>query len=329
MDLFVKDSFKTLIPPLTTEERNDLERSLIEYGCRDALVVWRTRDENGDTFDFLIDGHNRYEICEARGIEYKVHPMSFDDETDVKSWIIQNQLARRNLDNVQKARMALLLKGVTAEKAKEKQRASGGAVPQKSAKPVIDTRKELARIAGISHDTINKVEAVDTHAPEPIKQAMTDKLISINKAYERTKNFQDMPKEEKESYTEAIEQYPILTQATEKVAIEIAEIASKNPEEIRWEVAKRRLDEHLKNKKNDTGNKAYGAFTSALSGIHALDVSEDNVALFVASEHMRMFTNGIDAISRIDTILNDVDFAIEKLESLKDALWESKKLRVI
>jgi hypothetical protein len=33
------------------------------------------------------------------------------------------------------------------EKAKEKQKQSGGPVPQKSAKPVVDTREELAKLA--------------------------------------------------------------------------------------------------------------------------------------------------------------------------------------
>lgn len=56
--------------------------------------------------------------------------------------------------------LALRLKPVIAEKAKEKQVEAGGAVRQKSDKAVIDTKKELANIAGVSHDTIHKVEAI-------------------------------------------------------------------------------------------------------------------------------------------------------------------------
>jgi len=36
----------------------------------------------------------------------------------------------------------------------------GGAVPQKSAKPPIDTRGELSLAIGTSHDTLSKVKAV-------------------------------------------------------------------------------------------------------------------------------------------------------------------------
>ena len=46
--------------------------------------------------------------------------------------------------------LALRLKPVFEEKAKEKQREAGGTVPQKSAKPPIETRNEIAKLAGVS-----------------------------------------------------------------------------------------------------------------------------------------------------------------------------------
>lgn len=52
--------------------------------------------------------------------------------------------------------IALKLKPIIAEKAKAKQAEAGGAVRQKSDKAVIDTQKELAKIAGVSHDTVRK-----------------------------------------------------------------------------------------------------------------------------------------------------------------------------
>lgn len=60
-----------------------------------------------------------------------------------------------------RAKLAIELKGLFVEKAKDNQRESGGAVPQKSVKPPIDTQKELAKIAGVSHDTISKVERIE------------------------------------------------------------------------------------------------------------------------------------------------------------------------
>lgn len=71
-------------------------------------------------------------------------------------------------------RLALRLKPVIAEKAKENQRGGQGGIllSQKSveAKP-IDTQKELAVVAGLSHDTIAKVEKIENEAPEQIVTA--------------------------------------------------------------------------------------------------------------------------------------------------------------
>jgi DNA-binding cell septation regulator SpoVG len=49
--IIIDNEFKSIIPPLNDEERKELEKSILAYGCRDALVLW------GDT---LVDGHNRY-----------------------------------------------------------------------------------------------------------------------------------------------------------------------------------------------------------------------------------------------------------------------------
>ena len=67
------------------------------------------------------------------------------------------RIRSRSARSAIRSELALKLKPLIAAKAKANQRASGGAVPQKSAKPV-DTRQELARAAGVSHDTIHKVE---------------------------------------------------------------------------------------------------------------------------------------------------------------------------
>ena len=104
--------FQSLIPPLTYEEKKMLEESILNEGCRDAIVLW------GDT---IIDGHNRYEICTKHGIPFETVNREFESRNDVIEWIIKNQFGRRNLPMHERARLALRLKPVIAEKAKEKQ----------------------------------------------------------------------------------------------------------------------------------------------------------------------------------------------------------------
>lgn len=77
--------------------------------------------------------------------------------------------------------LALKLKPVIAEKAKESQGARND-ICQKSDKS-IDTKKELANIAGVSHDTIHKVEAIEAKAAPEVKEQLRKGDISIK--YER------------------------------------------------------------------------------------------------------------------------------------------------
>ena len=174
----IREDFKALIPPLSQDERDGLEQSILEHGCRDALLTW-----NG----WIVDGHNRFEICEGNGIEYRTQEMEFEDDGAVKIWMIRNQFGRRNLDAYTRAKLAIELKGLFAEKAKENQIRKPESVSQISVEQKVDTQKELARIAGTSHDTIAKVERIERDATPEIKEALRTSAISINGAYVATK----------------------------------------------------------------------------------------------------------------------------------------------
>ena len=200
VNINIDSEFKGLIPPLTSDERQGLEKSLLAEGCRDALVLW------GDT---LIDGHNRFEICTRNNIPFKTVQKEFADRGSAIEWIILNQFGRRNLPAHERARLALRLKPVIAEKAKEKQAEYFGnqyesGLSQKSVevqKP-IDTQRELAKLAGVSHDTIAKVEKIEKSAPEPIIEASRKGEISVNAAYQVAK----LEPEQQEEIAQRIEQ---------------------------------------------------------------------------------------------------------------------------
>ena len=181
MDIKVKQEFINLIPPLTQSEYDLLEVSILAEGCRDALVVWDDR---------IVDGHNRYEICQKHDIGFQTVERTFADRDEAKIWIIQNQFARRNLDAWQRSKLALKLKPLIAAKAKERQEKAGKEhgrgqdekLPQKSAK-AIDTREELAKAAGVSHDTIAKAEKIDAEATPEQKEKLDKGEASINQVY--------------------------------------------------------------------------------------------------------------------------------------------------
>ena len=104
----IDKEFQGLIPSLTEDEYQQLEANIIADGCRDALVTW-----NG----ILIDGHNRYRICQENDIPFATISKDFPDREAVIEWIIRNQFGRRNLTPFQRAELALKLKPVVEKKA--------------------------------------------------------------------------------------------------------------------------------------------------------------------------------------------------------------------
>ena len=147
----IDPEFKALIPPLAPDEYAQLETNIRAEGCRDPLVLWD---------GIIIDGHNRYEICTKHGIAFECIRKQFSDRSHAVEWVIRNQFGRRNLSNYERTKLALRLEEAIAARAKAKQHAgiNQHSLPQKSAEPSqhIETRQELARIAGVSHDTVAK-----------------------------------------------------------------------------------------------------------------------------------------------------------------------------
>ena len=90
--IIIDEEFKLLLPALDKTTYAWLEENILQYGCREPLVLW-----NG----VLIDGHNRYEICAKHEIPFNTVDMEFDSRDAVLIWIISTQVARRNLTPMQ------------------------------------------------------------------------------------------------------------------------------------------------------------------------------------------------------------------------------------
>ena len=84
----IKEEFKKLIPPLTNEEYKQLESNCLEEGIREKILLWK---------NYIIDGHNRYNIAKQWNLDFETESKSFKNEDEVKEWMILNQFGRRNL----------------------------------------------------------------------------------------------------------------------------------------------------------------------------------------------------------------------------------------
>lgn len=83
----IDPEFKRLSVPLSPEEENRLENSLLREGCREPIVVWH---------GCILDGHKRYEICNYEEMEYETVEMNFATKDDALLWVCKNHLATVN-----------------------------------------------------------------------------------------------------------------------------------------------------------------------------------------------------------------------------------------
>ena len=197
----ILQQFKELIPPLTNEEYKQLEANCLDEGIREPILTW-----NG----YIIDGHNRYNIAKQWNLEFKTESKNFKGEDEVKEWMILNQFGRRNLSNYQRSVLALQLEDVFKAKAKDNQvRTLKNRVRQISDKQQIDTKKELSKVAAVSHDTIAKVKKIQEKAPEEIKAKLATGEVSINAAYKEIKK--EEKKEEKKIIIETTKEQRLNT----------------------------------------------------------------------------------------------------------------------
>jgi len=140
----IDPEFSCLCPILTDEERDGLRASVKAHGCRDPLVVWK---EEG----LLLDGHNRLAACKEFGVEFETVSYSFPDRDAARAWIVDNQLARRNLAPQQ----ASYLRGLKYRSEKlppgnPEQRVQSGHVARGQ------TRDRVAKATGVSSVTIQR-----------------------------------------------------------------------------------------------------------------------------------------------------------------------------
>lgn len=191
MNLQIDPEFQSLIPPLSDDEKTQLESNIQADGCRDPLVVWK---------GVLIDGHNRYEICNRHDIPFSTSEKEFESRDDAKEWIIKHQFGRRNLPAVDRMGLAEELEIIYRARAKENQAVGHlnapqyieNPVPQKSAELVkpIETRVEVSKAAGVSHDTYTKYKKIKAAAPQVIAEIRRGET-TVNAVYN------DLKKEQK------------------------------------------------------------------------------------------------------------------------------------
>jgi hypothetical protein len=185
VNIVVQEDLKTYIDPLTQDEHDALERSLLAEGCRDALVMWG---------EILVDGHNRYGICQKHGIEFRtVQNPRFQSIADVHLWMIDQHLGRRSVSDFQRGVLALRKKELLAErKAAAKDAALRAEVlgeaapfdgaPAVAAEPPLKSREAVAKAARLSSGQVVMIEKIQKQAAPELVAAVRSGAITISAA---------------------------------------------------------------------------------------------------------------------------------------------------
>ena len=200
-NIVVLPELKTYIDPLTPDEHDALERSILAEGCRDALVLWG---------DVLVDGHNRFGICQQHGLPFQtVQNQRFQNMEDVHLWMIDQHLGRRSVSEFQRGVLALKKREIIAErraqaaaavvaaKAEAAQSPGGQALWEGDTDPVVakalatvakvpedalDTREALARAARLTAAQVKAIEAIHQNAAPEVVAAVKSGELSLNAA---------------------------------------------------------------------------------------------------------------------------------------------------
>lgn len=187
MDIIVNEELKAYIDPLTADEYEALERSLLAEGCRDALVLWG---------NILVDGHNRYGICTKHNIPFRTiqHPHLKSME-DVHLWMIEQHLGRRSVSDFQRGVLALRKKAIVEARRKAEQerlaRESAGEAPLSDEadtdlppwEPAPKLSKaDLARQAKLSPTHLTQIEKIAAAAAPEVIEAVKQGEISLSAA---------------------------------------------------------------------------------------------------------------------------------------------------
>ena len=188
----VLPEMEQLLPPLSAEQFSSLERDILENGCYAPIVV---NEELA-----IVDGHNRFRICEKHGLPFRMLVFSFADLLEAKQWALETQRGRRNLSLWALGQIALKLKPEleTAAKARQGRRTDLSVNSPKSHTP-FGTRKEMAQAVGIGEQAMGRIARLSEDAPQALKDALERKEVSVNRGWKILKALQQLPEEEREN----------------------------------------------------------------------------------------------------------------------------------
>nr|DAZ14436.1 MAG TPA: putative chromosome-partitioning protein [Caudoviricetes sp.] len=309
-ELKINPELRDFIPPLSGEEKKQLEDSLLKYGYKGApIYIWN---------DYIVDGHNRYELCKKHNIEFPVEELILGDDAtiiDVMEWMINTQLGRRNLPPAQRLAVMDKFKRKIQEQAKSTQGTRTDLTSSPNGEKVISTHtdKELAKMAGVGTGTVARFNKVMKSDDEELKKKVLSNEVSINAGYEKVR---EKEKKKENINTEQSSSQPKTYQEAAKLYGGMQQ-------------------GHLPNQKNNqniddefTDEQLLNALISTKTPVNVLDSivpkQEFDIMTNTLLENIESCDYRIFDLHEVCKKMenNDLDYAIEKFDSVITAIME-------
>lgn len=167
--------FKDLIPPLSLEEFEALKEDIKANGCRDRLVVWKGQN-------ILLDGHYRYQICTELKLRFDKDEIELSSRAEAKIWIIKNQRGRRNLNESQRAMLAVTLNDIYCEQAKERMGTRTDLGQNLAQCEVGRSAEKAAKDMGVSRQSVTSAKKVVADGIPELKQMVDATILAVSTA---------------------------------------------------------------------------------------------------------------------------------------------------
>jgi protein gp37 len=175
---------KSYLPFMEKDVFNQLKKDIKKNGVTDPILYFET--ENGDKV--VIEGHTRLQAAMDLKIESfptKKINESFKSLDDVKFWMAQHQIQRRNLSPLERISLAYSFKDVIEQKARENQSKAG---KKDSVDVSFDTYEELGKLAGVGRTSVVRYNSIMEKAPNSVKNKLFKGELSISSAYDIVKD---------------------------------------------------------------------------------------------------------------------------------------------
>ena len=244
-ELKIDPELRDLLPPLTSEEYKKLEKNIVDNGFDENFPIMEWQG-------FIVDGHNRYDICKKHHIEPIIGTLAYKTKEEVMEWMLDIQLGRRNLSPIQKIAITEKYRPIYEKQAKKNKQNAMMIARQNNennkneqfsqissttvdSKNKIDVRAKLAETAGVSTDTYSKGKKILNSNNEKLKQEVLSGEKSINAGYKELTGKKENKKEEVKNEIPSTSQ---IQPPKSKVSEEVKQIC----EDLKTEKTKEYLD---------------------------------------------------------------------------------------